>query len=76
MADESEDPNSAPLNGWKQIAAYLGRSQRAVQQYEKRLGLPVHRIKSDDGQSVYALRSEIDEWRRRAALGSMMKDRP
>jgi hypothetical protein len=64
MADTSPVPGSAPLNGWKQIAAYFGRSVRAVQRYEHELGLPVHRIKTADGQSVYALPGEIDDWRR------------
>src|SRR5262245_45923032 len=55
----------APLNGWKEIAAYLGKSVRSVQRWEATLGLPVHRIKTPDGQIVYSERSEIDDWRRR-----------
>ena len=54
-----------PLNGWKEIAAYLGKSVRSVQRWEATLGLPVHRIKTPDGQIVYSERTEIDEWRRR-----------
>ena len=55
--------DGAPLNGWKDIAAYLGRSIRCVQRYERELGLPVHRIKSAEGQTVYAHRQEVDAWR-------------
>jgi hypothetical protein len=55
----------APLNGWKEIAAYLGKSVRSVQRWEATLGLPVHRIRTPDGQIVYSERSEIDDWRRR-----------
>ena len=54
------------LNGWKEIAAHLGRSARSVQRWERDLGLPIHRIATPDGGSiVYALRSEVDAWRRR-----------
>ena len=65
------DSNAAPqlndgLNGWKEIAAHLGRSARSVQRWERDLGLPIHRIATPDGGSiVYALRSEVDAWRRR-----------
>jgi hypothetical protein len=55
----------APLNGWKEIAAYLGKSVRSVQRWEATLGLPIHRIRTPDGQIVYSEPSEIDEWRRR-----------
>ena len=54
----------APLNGWKEIASYLGKSVRSVQRWEATLGLPVHRIKTPDGQIVYSERKEIDDWRR------------
>lgn len=63
MADTSPAAGSAPLNGWKEIAAYLGRSVRAVQRYERELGLPVHRLRTADGQTVYAFRHDIDAWR-------------
>jgi hypothetical protein len=63
MPDQREPP--APLNGWKEIAAYLGKSVRSVQRWEATLGLPVHRIKTPDGQIVYSERKEIDDWRRR-----------
>jgi hypothetical protein len=53
------------LSGWKDIAAHLGKSVRSVQRWEREIGLPVHRIKTPDGQTVYASRPEIDEWRRR-----------
>ena len=63
MHDKREP--EAPLNGWKEIAAYLGKSVRSVQRWETTLGLPVHRIKTPDGQIVYSERKEIDDWRRR-----------
>jgi hypothetical protein len=63
MHDQREP--QAPLNGWKEIAAYLGKSVRSVQRWEATLGLPVHRIRTPDGQIVYSERKEIDDWRRR-----------
>ena len=62
MHDQREP--QAPLNGWKEIAAYLGKSVRSVQRWEATLGLPVHRIRTPDGQIVYSERREIDDWRR------------
>ncbi len=63
------EPVGAPepadvLNGWKEIAAHLGKSARSVQRWERDLGLPVRRIPTPEGGSiVYALRSEVDAWR-------------
>jgi hypothetical protein len=53
------------LNGWKEIAAYVGKSVRSVQRWEDTLGLPVRRIRTPDGQIVYAEADEIDGWRRK-----------
>jgi hypothetical protein len=61
MSEPPVDPDL--LSGWKEIASWSGRSVRSVQRWERDLGLPVHRIKTPDGQSVYARRSELDAWR-------------
>ena len=61
--EERRATSSDTLQGWKDIAAYLGRSVRAAQRWERELGLPVHRIKTTDGQTVYANRAEINAWR-------------
>ena len=45
------------LHGWKDIAAYVGKSVRSAQRWERELGLPTHRINTPDGQIVYARRS-------------------
>lgn len=50
------------LESWKEIASYLGRSPRTVQRWERLEGLPVHRLQHDKLGSVYAYRSELDEW--------------
>jgi len=50
------------LNGWKEIAAYVGRSVRTVQRWEKDFGLPVRRFGLSRPESVFALPREIDAW--------------
>ncbi len=54
---------SGRLESWKEIAAYLGRDVRTVQRWEKKEGLPVRRLQHDKLGTVYAYKSEIDEWR-------------
>ncbi|WP_239489243.1 hypothetical protein [Luteitalea sp. TBR-22] len=56
------------LNGWKEIADYLGRSVRSVQRWENELCLPVHRLKTRNGQVVYAYRAELGEWLERSEV--------
>jgi CheY-like chemotaxis protein len=50
------------LNGWKEIATYLGRGVRTVQRGETDLGLPVRRPRGKDRSAVFALASELDQW--------------
>jgi tetratricopeptide (TPR) repeat protein len=59
--------NSERLDSWKEIASYLRREVRTVQLWEKKEGLPVHRHFHKRLGSVYALRSEIDEWKRKVS---------
>jgi hypothetical protein len=50
------------LDGWKEIAAYLRRSVRCVQRWERAEGLPVFRHPHKKGATVYAYRHEVDRW--------------
>jgi hypothetical protein len=59
----SNDPPGGRLDGWKEIAAYLDKSVRTVQRWEKELGLPIHRVGSGRGESVHALIEELERWR-------------
>ena len=55
--------DSDRLDSWKEIAVYLNRGVSTVQRWERDQGLPVCRFKSSANQgSVFAYRSEIDEW--------------
>jgi len=56
------------LDGWKEVARYIGRGVRTAQRWEKVLDLPVHRIRASGGEVVFAYRSEIDGWRDRVSL--------
>ena len=64
---EYQDPSSEPrqderLDSWKEIAVYLDRDVRTVRRWEKNEGLPVHRHLHHSRPTVYANRSEIDDW--------------
>ena len=52
------------LESWKQIAAYLDRSERTVRRWEASEGLPVHRHQHERQDTVFAYRHEIAAWSR------------
>jgi TolB-like protein/Flp pilus assembly protein TadD len=57
------DAQRRRLESWKEIAAYLGRDVTTVRRWEKREGLPVHRLHHSKLGSVYAYAGELDAWR-------------
>jgi predicted DNA-binding transcriptional regulator AlpA len=50
------------LNSWKEVAQYVGRSERTIQRWEREHGFPVHRPAGKLRSSVIAVAAEIDEW--------------
>jgi hypothetical protein len=52
------------LESWKQIAAYLERSERTVRRWETTEKLPVHRREHEKQDTVFAFKHEIDAWSR------------
>jgi tetratricopeptide (TPR) repeat protein len=50
------------LDSWKEIAAYLQRTERTVRRWETLEGLPVHRLHHEKRGSVYAYAHELDAW--------------
>jgi len=50
------------LESWKQIAAYLERSERTVRRWEASEGLPVHRHEHEKQDTVFAYKHEIAAW--------------
>jgi len=63
-------PDTDRLDSWKEIANYLRREVRTVQLWEKKEGLPVHRHFHKQLGSVFALRSEIESWKRKVSRRS------
>lgn len=60
--------NEQILDSWKEISDYLGREIRTCHRWEKKLGLPIHRVDSHSPRSkVFAYKSEIDVWLRERA---------
>jgi TolB-like protein/tetratricopeptide (TPR) repeat protein len=66
MNDEPEGQGSDPdrLDSWKRIARYLRRGVRTVRRWEVEEAMPVHRHSHNAQGSVFAFRSELDEWLR------------
>jgi tetratricopeptide (TPR) repeat protein len=58
----SDPDRSDRLDGWKAIAAHLGRSVRTVQRWELTENLPVHRHPHQKLSSAWAYRGELDRW--------------
>jgi hypothetical protein len=51
------------LTSWKEIAAYLGRDVRTCLRWEKKFGLPVHRLDPvSEKARVFAYRNELAAW--------------
>jgi tetratricopeptide (TPR) repeat protein len=66
------------LESWKEIAAFLNRSERTVRRWEEKEGLPIHRLAHDKRGSVYAYTWELERWResRRQLLETEPADVP
>jgi tetratricopeptide (TPR) repeat protein len=61
--DSIEDPaRGSRLDCWKEIAAYLGKSEKTVRRWEMERGLPAHRAPGAGRTAVYAYAAELDEW--------------
>jgi len=56
------------LESWKEIAAFFGRGVRTVQRWEEVEGLPVHRHVHARGGTIFAYKSELEEWSYTAGL--------
>lgn len=50
------------LDSWKEISAYLKRSERTCRTWEVSLGLPVHRLEGSPKARVFAYPEELDRW--------------
>jgi hypothetical protein len=50
------------LNGWKDIASYLGKGVRTVQRYERECQLPVRRLPGKTRKFVIAYEIDLQQW--------------
>lgn len=66
MANKDEQ-----LIGIKAIADYLEMSPRNVYYWEKKLGLPIHRIASGTGHRIYASKKELDRWLKKQEMAAL-----
>jgi CheY-like chemotaxis protein/predicted DNA-binding transcriptional regulator AlpA len=65
------------LNSWKEVAQYVGRSERTIQRWEREFGFPVHRPAGKLRSSVIAVAAEIDDWIRKSpAVRSQLQNCP
>ncbi len=64
--DKSKDAGlSVPerrLDSWKEIAAFLGRTERTAKRWEATQGLPIRRVPSSGRGSVFAYEHELRNW--------------
>ena len=64
------------LNGWKEIATYLGRGVRTVQRWEVLYKMPVHRPAEKDRAAVVAFSNELDQWIKQSKVDGTPYVRP
>jgi hypothetical protein len=57
------------IDGWKEIARYLGRDVTTAIRWERQKGLPVHRVQGGKRQPVFAYPHEIEHWLQRGNAG-------
>jgi PAS domain-containing protein len=50
------------LTSWKDVAAYLGKTTRTAQRWERDIGLPIHRPVNKPTGVILADTDEIDAW--------------
>jgi Tol biopolymer transport system component len=62
------------IDGWKEIARYLGRDVTTAIRWERHKGLPVHRVQGGKRQPVFAYAHEIEHWLRRGSAGRYATD--
>ncbi|MEO8662965.1 MAG: AAA family ATPase [Bryobacteraceae bacterium] len=51
------------IDGWKEISAKLGVSERTARRYERQEDLPVHRHMHESGGTVYAWSDQLESWK-------------
>jgi len=60
--NESDSRLGRRLDGWKEIANFLGRGTRTAQRWEEHYRLPVRRHGQGNSATVFAFERELTEW--------------
>jgi TolB-like protein/Tfp pilus assembly protein PilF len=64
------------LESWKAVAAHFSRDVTTVRRWERREGLPIHRLFHDKLGSIYAWSDELDAWGNARRLRDTAGDDP
>ncbi|MBI4904445.1 MAG: tetratricopeptide repeat protein [Acidobacteria bacterium] len=67
-------PDAEILNSWKEISRYLNYDVRTLQRWELTRGLPMRRMPGGTKPGVYAVKSELDSWRRSRSLHTAVRE--
>ena len=70
------DADAEVIESWKEISRYLDRDIRTLQRWEQERGLPVRRMPGGLKPGVYALKTELDAWRRNGGLHVATAEHP
>jgi TolB-like protein/Tfp pilus assembly protein PilF len=62
ISSAEEPPRRTRLESWKAVAAHFGRDVTTVRRWERREGLPIHRLFHEKLGSIYAYSDELDAW--------------
>jgi hypothetical protein len=68
-----QGPDSEVLQSWKDVSRYLNSDIRTLQRWERTRGLPIRRMPGGTKPRVYAIKSELDRWRRSGGSTSRPK---
>ena len=69
-SSEMNQLDEKALEGWKELATYLGRDVSTAKRWEKSEGLPIRRHQHQARATVYAYPSELDAWREKRKPGA------
>lgn len=61
------------IDGWKAIAAYLGRDRTTAMRWATRHAMPVHRLPGS-GSSVFVFVAELDAWLAKGGVAAEIAD--
>jgi TolB-like protein/Tfp pilus assembly protein PilF len=62
VSSRTDVPSRRRLDSWKAVASHFGRDVTTVRRWERREGLPIHRLFHEKLGSIYAFTDELDAW--------------